>query len=302
MPHGSSNYLLQASGRNRVHRVPSVLHRTEVPEGNELHRFAERHAELFAGRVIRVDAPNGRFEAGAKQLDRRKLRRVDAYGKHLFYDFGRDRHLHVHLGLYGKFREGEMPFPEAKGALRLRFSTREHWLELRGPTACDVIDDEGRTQILERIGPDPLREDADAQLAIARIARSRAPMGALLMNQAVVSGIGNIYRAELLFRARVNPFRAGVNVSRETIEAIWEDAAVLMRDGMADRRIVTTRASDRPHRRGKARRGETHYVYRRRALPCFLCGTEVQMKEFLGRKLYWCPSCQPSESVSDNVL
>ena len=66
---------------------------------------------LFAGRVVSVDAPNGRFEDGAKLLNRRKLRGVEAFGKHLFYNFGTKRHLHVHLGLYGKFRDGEIPYP-----------------------------------------------------------------------------------------------------------------------------------------------------------------------------------------------
>ena len=264
-----------------------------MPEGNELHRYAEHHAELFAGRIVQVAAPNGRFEEGAGQLSGRKLRRVEAYGKHLFYDFGPKRQLHVHLGLYGKFREGAMPFPEPKGALRLRISTRKSWLELRGPTACEVLDEEGRELLVDRIGPDPLRDDADSRVAIRRMHKSKAPMGALLMNQAVIGGIGNIYRAELLFRAQVNPFRAGMSLGEEALEALWRDAQALMRDGMLDRRIVTTRAADRPHKRGKARRGETHYVYRRRGLPCFICETEVQMQEFAGRKLYWCPHCQP---------
>ncbi|HEX4164112.1 MAG TPA: DNA-formamidopyrimidine glycosylase family protein [Bryobacteraceae bacterium] len=265
-----------------------------MPEGNELHWFAERHAEQFARRVVTVAAPNGRFEAGAKQLNRKKLRGVDAYGKHLFYDFGRESQLHIHLGLAGRFRDGDMPFPEPKGALRLRFSTRKHWLELRGPAICEVLDEEGREKVVNRIGPDPLRADADAEEAIRKIQRSHSPIGGLLMNQSVIGGIGNIYRAELLFRAKVNPFRAGKSVKEATIQAIWRDAAVLMREGMRDQKIVTTRASDRPHKRGEARRGETHYVYRRRGLPCVICGTEVEMEEFIGRKVYWCPHCQPA--------
>ncbi len=263
-----------------------------MPEGNELHRFAERHAAIFSKRVVTVDAPNGRFADGALQLSRRKLRAVDAYGKHLFYDFGKNRHLHIHLGLYGKFREGEMPFPEPKGALRLRISTRDHWVELRGPTACHVLDKEDRDNLVARIGPDPLRQDADPKLAIEHIRKSRAPIGALLMDQSVIGGIGNIYRAELLFRSRLNPLRAGNTVSEVTLAELWLDAKALMHDGMIDRRIVTTRPADRPHKKGKARRGETHYTYHRRGLPCFICQTEIQMKEFIGRKLYWCPGCQ----------
>ncbi len=266
-----------------------------MPEGNEIHRYAEMQSEQFAGSVVRVDAPNGRFAEGAKLLDKRKLRSVEGFGKHLFYDFGKNRQLHVHLGLYGKFRDGEMPYPEARGALRIRISNAAHWLELRGPTACDVLNEEARAKLLARIGPDPLREDADVDRVIARITRSRAPVAALLMDQSVVGGVGNIYRAELLYRARISPFAKGVSVSAAQVAALWKDACVLMREGMVDRRIVTTRPADRPHPKGKARRFETHYVYRRKGLPCFICKTEISMQEFVGRKLYWCSGCQKKE-------
>ncbi len=268
-----------------------------MPEGNELHRNAKRQAEMFAGRMVTVDAPNGRFADGAALLNRRKLRSVEAYGKHLFYDFGRGRQLHVHLGLYGKFREGAMPFPEPRGALRLRLSTRRHWLELRGPTACDVLSEKDRRALVARIGPDPLRCDAQSGLAFERIARSKAPIGGLLMDQSVISGIGNIYRAELLFRSGLHPLRRGNAVPVEILHNLWDEAVELMREGMIDRRIVTTKPTDRPHPKGKARRGETHYVYRRTGLPCFICGSAIQMKLFVGRKLYWCPVCQPETRI-----
>src|SRR5215813_174469 len=90
-----------------------------MPEGNEIHRWAERHTAAFAGRAVRVDGPQGRF-TDADVIDGRRLERVMAVGKHLGYDFGRDRILHVHLGLQGDFTEGSGPRPEVKGALRLQ--------------------------------------------------------------------------------------------------------------------------------------------------------------------------------------
>ena len=222
-----------------------------MPEGNEIHRYADRHAALFANHRLTVDAPNGRFEPGAKLLNGRKLVSVDAYGKHLFYTFGTNLNLHVHLGLYGKFRDGEMPFPDPKGALRLRFSTPDHWLELRGPTACDVLDFETRTSLVNRIGPDPLRKDARPRPAFTKILKSRTPIAALLMDQSVVGGIGNIYRAELLFRARLDPFEAGKQVPEAKLQSLWKDAKILMQAGMIDRRIVTTKPADRPHPKPK---------------------------------------------------
>lgn len=270
-----------------------------MPEGNEIHRHADLQCKLFSGAAVRVDAPNERFSQGAQLLDKRKLRAVEGFGKHLFYDFGKDRQLHIHLGLYGKFRDGEMPYPEPIGALRMRISNARHWLELRGPTACDVLTNEARAKLLARIGPDPLRAGADLEQVIKRITASRTPIAALLMDQSVISGLGNIYRAELLFRAGIHPFLEGRQTTTKQIKAIWKDAIVLMRAGMVDRRIVTTRPADRPHTKGKARRFETHYVYRRKQLPCFICKNPISMQEFVGRKLYWCPGCQQSPSTKN---
>jgi endonuclease-8 len=264
-----------------------------MPEGNEIHRFARDHAGWFAKKRVRVDAPNGRFAEGASMLDGLRLRAVDAYGKHLFYDFGTDRQLHVHLGLYGWFWDGAMPLPEPKGALRLRIYTAERWIELRGPTACEVLDDHSREMIEARIGPDPLRADADPGRAIARLQKSKTAIGALLMDQAAIAGIGNIYRAELLFRANLNPYVPGTRVAPETLRELWNDAVALMPAGMRDRRIVTTRPADRPHPKGRARRGETHYVYRRRGLPCLVCTTPIESAVMVGRNVFWCPNCQP---------
>ena len=90
-----------------------------MPEGNEIHRWAERHTTAFVGKKMHVEAPNGRFR-DADALDGRKLERVMAKGKHLGYVFGKDRILHVHLGRYGDWTEGQMPLPEERGALRVR--------------------------------------------------------------------------------------------------------------------------------------------------------------------------------------
>ncbi len=269
-----------------------------MPEGNEIHRFARRHAATFAGKTICVEAPNGRF-TGAAALTGRKLKSVIAHGKHLAYDFGRDRKLHVHLGRFGDFTEGKMPYPEVKGILRMRWSTATDWLELRGPTDCSVYTDAQWKAVEDRLGPDPLAPNApnaDPSAAIAYIRKAKAPIGALLMDQSVMAGIGNIYRAELLYRARQNPFAPGSSVVEATLHAIWRDAVTLMPDGMVDRRIVTTRPKDRPHPKGKAQRDEIHYVYHRHGKPCLVCGDTVLKKDMAGRTLYWCPTCQEAKA------
>jgi len=266
-----------------------------VPEGNEIHRWAERHEAAFAGQPVRMDGPQGRF-TDFHLLNGRKLERVRAVGKHLGYDFGRDLILHVHLGRFGDFTEGQGPLAEPKGALRLRMWTgkgrTQEWLELRGPSDCSLYDAQKWERLMARLGPDPLEKGADPAPAFEMIASSKSPIGQLLMDQSVIAGIGNIYRAELLYRARLSPFRPGREVDARTVGAIWKDAVRLMPEGMVDRRIVTTRAKDRPHPRGSAQPGEVHYVYRRRGKPCLVCGADIRSTEMAGRTLYWCPVCQ----------
>lgn len=265
-----------------------------MPEGNETHRWAELHAGMFAGRKVRVDSPQGRF-TDAALLNGKKLVGVLAVGKHLGYDFGvieRERRiLHVHMGLYGKFAEGRQPMPEARGALRLRIWDKAQWLELRGPTDCRVWTEAEWQELLARLGPDPLNGDSPKKM-VERIGVRKTAIGELLMDQSIVSGVGNIYRAELLFRAKVSPFQPGKDVPSAVVRGIWKEACALMPHGMVDRRIVTTRPKDRPHRKGDALNEEAHYVYRRQGQPCFSCGAKVETAVMAGRNLFWCPGCQ----------
>src|SRR5258708_1412958 len=196
-----------------------------MPEGNEIHRWAERHFAAFGAKAVRVDGPQGRF-TDTEVIDGRKLQRVMAVGKHLGYDFGKDRILHVHLGLQGDFTEGSGPLPEVRGALRLRMwnaaavkkalsknatpggpdASKPHrwyseddgtdnlapetiaWVELRGPMDCSVYSQEMWEKLLQRLGPDPLNGDGAAEF-IERVKKSRKPIGERLMDQSVAAGV-----------------------------------------------------------------------------------------------------------------
>jgi endonuclease-8 len=267
-----------------------------VPEGHTLFRLAREQHAAFAGREVHVTSPQGRFAGPAELLDGRVLDEVTSYGKHLFAGFGPDV-VHVHLGLYGTFTSGTGLPPAPKGALRMRWEGPGEdgggvWTDLRGATTCDLITDGEAKLILDRLGPDPLRKRSDPGTAFARISRSRTAVGALLMDQAVLAGVGNVYRAELLFRHRVSPFRPGRDVDADTWAAMWADLVTLMRAGVRAGRIVTTRPEDRDRRRGAASRLDAHYVYRRTGLPCRICGTAVRTEVMVGRNLFWCPVCQ----------
>jgi formamidopyrimidine-DNA glycosylase len=112
------------------------------------------------------------------------------------------------------------------------------------------------------------------------------------MDQSVLAGVGNVFRAELLFRHGVSPFRIGRAIDATLWDRMWADLSTLMRTGVRLGRIVTTRPEHRSRRRGPADREDAHYVYRRTGLPCRVCGTEVVTEVLVGRNLYWCPTCQ----------
>ena len=265
-----------------------------MPEGHTIHRLARDHRPVLVGRRVSASSPQGRFSAGAQTLSGRRVEDVEAYGKHLFYAFEGDVLLHVHLGLYGTFARGHGPAPEPRGALRLRMIADEDWIDLRGPTACELFTPADRDRVLARLGPDPLRKDGDPAKAWARIAVSRTAIGALLMDQSVLAGVGNVFRAEVLYRAGLSPFRPGREVPESTWSAMWADLKVLMRAAVRADHIVTTERVDRERRSGPARLEDRFYVYRRHGQPCRRCGSEVRTQEMVGRNLYWCPVCQPA--------
>ena len=183
-----------------------------------------------------------------------------------------------------------------RGLVRLRMRTDEAWAELRGPMACEVLDPAGKRAVVARIGPDPIRKDAEPEAAWLGIERSNSPIAGLLMNQRVFAGVGNIYRAEVLFRERMSPYRVGRDVSREEFDSLWHDLAALMTDGVRIGRIDTVRNEHLPEAMGRSPREDRHggevYVYRRAGQSCLACGTEITIAELQGRKLYWCPGCQ----------
>ncbi len=268
-----------------------------MPEGHTIHRLARDHRALLIGKRVAVSSPQGRFAIGAGLLDGSTVARIEPYGKHLWYRFDNGRLLHIHLGLYGKFATGALPPPDARGALRIRITTDETWLDLRGPTHCDLVTPAERKSVLARLGPDPLRASADPDLAWSRIASTKIAIGQLLMDQSVLAGVGNVYRAEVLFRHRVDPLRPGSSLRRSTFEQMWNDLVALMADGVRRGRIDTTHVPTDPELVGRVPTAATGrspvFVYRRDGEACFVCGATVRTEVLVGRNLFWCPRCQP---------
>ncbi|MHA7155138.1 Fpg/Nei family DNA glycosylase [Arthrobacter sp. TMN-50] len=303
-----------------------------MPEGHSIHRLALQLSSVFGGQRVAASSPQGRFVAGAAGLDGRVLTSATAHGKQLFVEFADAPDesptppifLRVHLGLYGawsfggdksfmgassigaprKIGERELSGaphaaydgpPDPVGAVRLRLVSDDGWADLRGPTACEVITEPERDAVVARLGPDPLADDDtgdDVLRFTVGLRKSASPVGLLLMNQAVIAGVGNIYRAEALFRQKLYPWRPGKSISSQDATALWNDIALTMRDGVRAGRIITTSPADRASSSSRVKRGDAHYVYGRAALPCRRCGTPVAVAEMAARKLYWCPGCQ----------
>jgi endonuclease VIII len=307
-----------------------------MPEGHTVHRIARQFARDFVGHRPAVSSPQGRFATGAALIDGRELIGSAAVGKQLFLTFEGDLTLRVHLGLYGawdflgavspldegstvvasmgaprvrrRMGEGELAAeldaadfpPEPVGQVRVRLATGSTVADLRGPTACEVLDPVAAAAVLDRLGPDPAVEsdvqggDGDPGARVVRaVTARRTPVGQLLMDQAVVAGIGNIYRAELLFRARLDPHTPGRAVPAETVRAIWDDWAVLLEDGIRTGVMLTREDLDAEGRSAALLDPSLrHWVYGRAGEPCRVCGTPVVVEEMAGRKLYHCPVCQ----------
>lgn len=268
-----------------------------MPEGHVTHRLARALTGAFGGRSVAVSSPQGRFADAAALLDRTVLTGAEAVGKHLFIDFEGHRVVWVHLGLIGKFLLGPAEPPRNPGTLRLRLEADGRAADLRGPQWCRLVTPEERDEVVLGSGPDPLRPDADPGRAWAALQRTRRPIGAVLMDQAAFAGVGNIFRAEVLHRHRIDPFLPARLVPRPVFDAVWSDLVRLMADAVAVGRIDTVRDEHLPEAMGREPRVDRHggevYVYRRAPQPCHVCGTPVAAQAFVGRNLYWCPTCQP---------
>jgi DNA-formamidopyrimidine glycosylase len=263
-----------------------------LPEGHSVHRSANDFKRLYVGEPVLIDSPQGRFSSQAKLISGRTLVNARAIGKQLFLEFDNSLTLRIHLGIYGKWRTHPAgDFPEVVGEVRARFSSSKAILELRGPTVCEVLNESEVAKVEKRLGPDPLNPDPRGKHKarfVEKVLGSKISIGQLLMNQHVVSGIGNVYRAELLFRAGISPHTAGNQLPRELAEALWDDSVKLMKVGVKTSFMITRDElfTKRPSK------SERNWVYKREGQPCRACDSKISLEMMVGRKLYWCPTCQ----------
>ena len=249
---------------------------------------------------VRVGSPQGRFADAAALLDGAVVEGAEAWGKHLFIAFSGERFVHVHLGLYGKLavhhEVAEVPPPV--GQVRLRLVTvgaPVSYADLRGATDLRPRHPRAarRRRGPLRARPDPPRRRPRRRPGSGSAAAGR-PIGGLLMDQTVLAGVGNVYRAEVLFRHRMDPLRPGNTLRAGQFAALWDDLVELMAEGVRTGRIDTVRPEHTPEAMGRPPRVDDHggevYVYRRDGRPCHVCGATVRTRVLQGRNLFWCPA------------
>jgi endonuclease-8 len=243
-----------------------------VPEGDTVHRAAGRLRALV-GQRLTVEAvhPRARATGVAERLDGRYLEAVEARGKNLLLRFEGGRVLRSHLGMSGSWRTMAAEEP-VRGS---------PWLVLTGENAKAVLRGgavlETTARRLSAVGPDILAPelDADAIVANLRWTDQRQPIGEVLLDQRVVAGIGNIWRSEALWHARVSPWQRLVDLEDGDLYAVIRQAAALMSE-----------SRDGGHPRREA--------YRRGGRPCRRCGEPLTSAKQgdAARTVYWCERCQ----------
>lgn len=267
-----------------------------VPEGHTIHRLAADLRKDFVGQVVSVDSPQGRFTDGASLINGEEMIKSEAWGKHLFCYWSSGNILHVHLGLIGKFRRASLETlpPET---VRLRLTNKTKAWHLTGPQTCAIIFEQEMKEVVSKLGPDPLRIGVRGSSRFIRGLASRTkPIGAALLDQSLLAGIGNVYRSELLFLCGIHPETPCNRISEKQGEDLWNLIVTLLRKGKKQNRIVTLGDADShdiPATRNK--KEDSLYAYKRSGLDCRRCVNEIEVSSIGGRSIWYCPNCQEKQ-------
>jgi endonuclease-8 len=244
-----------------------------VPEGHLLHRTASELSDDLAGSTVAASSPQGRFDAAP--IDGCTVARAEAYGKHLLIHLEDAPTVHVHLGMRGLFLRYPDPSVPARKGVRLRLTGAVAW-DLIAPTTCELLDATGVARVVAALGPDPLRDDAPPEEAVRRLLSARGPVAAAMVDQAVWSGVGNAWRAELLFLARLDPTAPAASLSQDRVRQLWDLTARHMVLGRDAGQVVSDPAAP-----------DERWVYKRET--CRSCGAPVRTAQLGGRTSYSCP-------------
>ena len=172
----------------------------------------------------------------------------------------------------------------------MRMIGQKRSVDLNGPNCCELIDVRQYDAIRARLGQDPLRTDACPEKLWSRFSRSRSAIGTLLLNQSVIAGVGNVYRAEILFLLGIHPERPANRIPRAGFDEIWKLTVDLLNIGVKYNRIITVDRDQINKPLSKLNSSERLNIYKRPNCP--RCSGRVKTWELGNRKMYACPSCQ----------
>jgi endonuclease VIII len=251
-----------------------------MAEGDTILRAARRLEAAIGGQALEIKARSGQARAaGLERVDGRRLEEVEARGKHLLLHFG-DLVLHSHLGMSGSwhvYRRGARWRKPAAAAWATLSGAGVEAVQFGGPTLRLLSATQLRADpALSRLGPDILAAGFNPAAVRARLqAAPERELGDALLDQQLVAGVGNIFKSEACFAARVNPWRKVGEMADEGVERVLEAARRLMQESVDQ---------GRPSRA----------VYHRARQPCPVCGTPVAARGQgdANRRTYWCPKCQ----------
>lgn len=273
----------------------------ELPEVETVRRELIPH--LQGRTLVRVEflwpgvAATQPAEEMAERLQGRRVEGVRRRGKFLILDLDDDWHLLIHLRMSGRLylRPAQVPGDHhTRAVLYLDDGRAVHFWDQRKFGRFYLVEDEG--EIGGTLGPEPLSPDWRVGDLARALARRRAAVKALLMNQQVVAGLGNIYADEALFLAGVHPLRRGGDLSEEEVARLHRAIRQVLQEAIGARGTSLTMYVPPSERRGRYQ--EVRRVYQRTGEPCSVCGTPVERLKVAGRSTHFCPVCQPPQGVS----
>mmetsp|Transcript_18749 Transcript_18749/g.75330 ORF Transcript_18749/g.75330 Transcript_18749/m.75330 type:complete len:544 (-) Transcript_18749:1984-3615(-) len=261
-------------------------------EGHQVHRVAISHRKRLLNSVVAASSPNGKFADGASAISGKTLARIEAHGKNLFYFFGNDGKprsdlvvVHIHFGMSGRFTLFNAPGPEPGVNVRLKLTTSNTEAYLSS-MICQHGGLELYDEKVNKLGEDPLREDAVSERFWEKVRSSKKSIGLMLMDQTAIAGVGNIYRAEILFRAGVHPEQPSNTLSREQFDRVWRESVLLLQRGVKTGSILTVDPAENLPEPWKRR-----YIYNHSECP--RCHGVIRSWEISKRRAYACETCQP---------
>jgi len=274
-------------------------------EGHSVHRVATLHRQRLVGKRFQATSPNGRFKDGAAAINGKVFSRIEAVGKNLFAFFGgsgdkketKDNDplvvVCVHFGMAGAWSvfhgdDDEAPEPTKTNRLRLYHAEENITADLSAMTVIYGTGMDLYNTKRSKLGEDPLRDDADPERLWERVKISKRSIGALIMDQSFFTGPGNIYRAEILFKAGIHPDTPGMELARQEFDEIWKHTVQLLQRGYQCGSILTV---DPEEAKQLGQPTLRRYIYN--TSHCPRCQSRIQTWEINSRTCYACPSCQP---------